>query len=34
VAEDSAQLIGVVLLVAGLEAEAREHGDMADFVLG
>jgi hypothetical protein len=29
VAEDAAQLIGVKVLVAGLEAKTGEHADMA-----
>src|ERR1700674_5563340 len=32
VREDAAQLLGIELLVAGLEAKTREHGDMADLI--
>jgi len=34
VGEDPAQLARVKIHVARLERDAREHGDMADFVLG
>ena len=32
VREDAAQLLGIELFVAGLEAQSREHGDMTDLV--